>query len=170
MRFQLEMEKDYWKHVTDGLLTAIQWLSRMPKNLTRRYSINWDYPRTEQNIRHRQRSIENKLNQISQEVQFHSQKYPSCWTISDKILIDQAMHMISDTLQVIMGNDLQNLHTRFEEKKILIQYDAYDIHLLKTFLDLYPTQDQVIFLLNAILVSCISILERKCSNNLAWKT
>ena len=129
MRFQLEMEKDYWKHVTDGLLPAIKWLSRVPKNLTRRYSINWDYPRTERNIRHRQKLIENKLNQICQQVHIHSQKYPSCWTISDKTLIDQTIHIISDTLKIMIENDLQYLHTRYEQKKILIQYDAYDVYL-----------------------------------------
>jgi len=164
------MEKDYWQHVTDGLLPAIKWLSRVPKNLTRRYSINWDYPRTERNIRHRQKLIENKLNQICQQVHIHSQKYPSCWTISDKTLIDQTMYIISDTLKIMIENDLQNLHNRFEEKKILIRYDAYDIYLLKNFLDLYPQEDQVIFIRNTILVSFISISENKCSNNMACTT
>jgi hypothetical protein len=143
MRFQIEMEKDYWKHVIDGLLPAVKWLSRMPKNLTGRYSINWDYPRTELNIRHRQRSTENKLNRIRQQVQIHSPQYSSCWSISDKTLIDQIMHMICDALKVMIENDLQNLHTQFEQKKILIQYDAYDVHLLKSFYDLHPREDQV---------------------------
>ncbi len=40
--FQLEMEKDYWKHAMNGLLSAVNWLSRMSKDLTKRYSINWD--------------------------------------------------------------------------------------------------------------------------------
>ncbi len=114
-------------------------------NLTRRYSINWDYPRTERNIRHRQRLTENKLNRICQQVQIHSQQYSSCWSISDKTLIDQIMHMISDALKVMIENDLQNLHTRFEQKKILIQYDAYNVHLLKSFYDLHPREDQVIY-------------------------
>jgi hypothetical protein len=34
MRIQLEMEKDYWKHVIDELLFAVRWLSQMPKNFT----------------------------------------------------------------------------------------------------------------------------------------
>jgi hypothetical protein len=143
IRFQLEMEKDYWQHVIDGLVPAIQWLSKMPKNLTRRSSINWDYPRTEQNIRHRQRLIQNKHHQICQQIQIHSHKYLSCWSISDKTFIDQTMCKISDALKVMLLYDLQNLHIRYEQKKILIQYDAYDIILLKSFHDLHPTQEQV---------------------------
>jgi hypothetical protein len=138
----------------------------MSKNLTRRYSINWDYPRTERNIRHRQRLIENKLNQICRKVQVHSQKYLSCSTTSDKTLIDQTTHIICDTLKIMLENDLQYLHRRYEQKKILIQYHAYDVDLLKNFFDLYPTEDQVIFIRNTILVSFMSILENKYSNNL----
>ena len=40
MKYQLEMEQDYWKHVIDELLPAIKWLSRMPKNVIKQYSIN----------------------------------------------------------------------------------------------------------------------------------
>jgi len=145
MRIQLEMEKDYWKHVIDGLLFVVQWPSQMPKNFTRQYSINWDYPRTERNIRHRQKLTQNKLNQICQQLQKHSQKYLSCWSISDKTLIDRITNMISNALKMMIFNDLQNLHIRLEQKKALIQFDAYDIHLLKLFYDLQPTDDQVIY-------------------------
>ncbi len=40
--FPLEMEKDYWNHAITGLLSAVNWLSRISKDLTKRYSINWD--------------------------------------------------------------------------------------------------------------------------------
>src|SRR5690242_11416638 len=42
--FQLQMENDYWKHAIYGLLSAVNWLLRMPKDLMKRYSINWEYP------------------------------------------------------------------------------------------------------------------------------
>ena len=143
MSIQLEMEKDYWKHVIEGLLSAITWLAQMPKNLTKRYSINWDYPRTEHNIRHRQKLTENKLKKIYHQLRAHLQKYASCWLKSDKTVMDQTMHMISNALKIMIENNLQNLHIRFEQKKSLIRYDAYDIHLLKLFTDLHPTEDQV---------------------------
>lgn len=142
-KVQLEMEKDYWIHVIDRLLFAVRWLSQMPKNFTQKCSINWDYPRTEQNIRHRQKLIENKLKQIHHDLEIHLKTYHTCQLISKKISIDQTMHIISDALKVMLENHLQNLHQRFEQKKSLIQNDAYDIQLLKLFNDLCPTEDQV---------------------------
>jgi len=168
------MEKGYWKHVIDELLSAVNRLLRMPKNLTRRYSINWDYPRTEKNIRHRQRLTENKVNQIDAQIRTHLEKYPSCRSISDKTLVDQNMRMIDDALEVMICNNLENLYTRFKQKEALIQYDAYDIHLIKSFYNLHPTEDQVIYHFSIkcffVLVSFISILESKRRNDLARKT
>jgi hypothetical protein len=115
----------------------------MPKNLTKWYSVNWDYPRTEHNIRHRQKLIENKLKKISQQLQVQLETYSSCSSISDKTLTDQTLHMISDAAKVMLKNNLQNLRIRFEQKKSLIPYDAYDIHLLKLFNNLNPTEHQV---------------------------
>ncbi|UJR06537.1 hypothetical protein I4U23_010820 [Adineta vaga] len=146
MRFQLEMEKDYWQHVTDRLLFAVQWLSRMPKNLTKRCSINWDYPRTEHNIRHRQKLTENKLNKICQQLRIHLQQQYSCYhsLVSDKTSTHEIMHIISDTLRVLIENGLKELHTRFEQKKSMLPVDADEIQLVKSFYELHPTENQKI--------------------------
>jgi uncharacterized membrane protein len=50
----LQLEQDYWNCVAETLLDTIVWLSNMPKVLTRQTSINWEYPRTEKNVRKRQ--------------------------------------------------------------------------------------------------------------------
>ena len=171
-KLQLELEKDYWKHVIDKLLSAIKWLSQMPKNITRRYSINWDYPRTERNIRHRQRLTENKIKQIDEEIRVHSQKSVTCWTISDETLVDQNIRIIFAALKVMICDGIENLYMRYEQKKALIQYDAFDIALLKSFYDLHPTGNQVIYhsSIKLVFVLFISISENKGRKNLARKT
>ncbi|CAF4237685.1 unnamed protein product, partial [Rotaria sordida] len=60
---ELKIEEDYWKHVADVAMPTVRWLSQTSKDITKRNFINWDYPRTEHNIRHRQRLIDNKLQQ-----------------------------------------------------------------------------------------------------------
>jgi hypothetical protein len=134
------MEKDYWKHVINGLLSAVNWLSQMSKDLTRRNSVNWDYPRTEHSIRHRQQITENKLQRTTQKLQVHLQQYSFCWSMSKQTLMNRT---ISDALNVVIQNGLQKLHSRFEQKKILMQFDVYDIYLIKSFYDLNPTEEQV---------------------------
>ncbi|CAF1469350.1 unnamed protein product [Rotaria sordida] len=58
---ELKIEEDYWKHVADVAMPTVRWLSQTFKDIMKRNFINWDYPRTEHNIRHRQRLIDNKL-------------------------------------------------------------------------------------------------------------
>ncbi|CAF5072368.1 unnamed protein product [Rotaria sp. Silwood1] len=60
--FQLQMDNDYWKHAINVALPVINWLSRMSKDITKRNFINWNYPRTEKNIKHRQKK-QCRLNQ-----------------------------------------------------------------------------------------------------------
>lgn len=163
MNYQLEMKQDYWKHVIDELLPAIKWLSWMPKNVIKQYSINWNGPRTEHNVQHRQNSMENKFHRISQQIQVHLQQYSSCRPISDK-----TMDMLKDAVKEMVELDLEDLQIKFEEKKVLLQYDANDMDLLKFFFDIKPTKDQVVFIrCYFFFVSSISILERQCKQNLA---
>ncbi|CAF1292873.1 unnamed protein product, partial [Rotaria sordida] len=73
---ELKIEEDYWKHVADEAMPTVRWLSQASKDITKRNSINWDYPRTERNIRHRQRLIYNKLQQAEANLKVHLQQSP----------------------------------------------------------------------------------------------
>lgn len=110
---------------------------------TEEYSISWNYPRSERNIRYRQRLIKTKLNKIYQQIQNHSRKYALCFNVTDKLFMNQLMHIINDMLRNMIKNDLQNLYQYLEQKKILIGYDAYDIYLLQRFFEFNPTEYQV---------------------------
>lgn len=174
MRLQLEMEKDYWIHLVDQLLSAVQWLSKMPKDLTRRYSINWDYPRTVGNIQHRQRVTANKIKRIDEQMRVHSQENLICSSIFDQTLLNRIGRIVYDALKVMICNDLENLHVQFEQKKTLMEYDAIDIHLLQSFYHLHPTEDQVIY--RFLIINCfvlfyvVSLSENQSRTDLARKT
>ncbi|CAF1486875.1 unnamed protein product [Rotaria sordida] len=73
---ELKIEEDYWKHVADVAMPTVRWLSQTSKDITKRNFINWDYPRTEHNIRHRQRLIDNKLQQAEANLKAHLQQSP----------------------------------------------------------------------------------------------
>ncbi|CAF3974765.1 unnamed protein product [Rotaria sordida] len=73
---ELKIEEDYWKHVADEAMPTVRWLSQASKDITKRNSINWDYPRTEHNIRHRQKLIYNKLQQAEANLKVHLQQSP----------------------------------------------------------------------------------------------
>ncbi|CAF1444704.1 unnamed protein product [Rotaria sordida] len=75
---ELKIEEDYWKHGADVAMPTVRWLSQTSKDITKRNFINWDYPRTEHNIRHRQRLIDNKLQQAETNLKVHLQQSPPC--------------------------------------------------------------------------------------------
>ncbi|CAF1241679.1 unnamed protein product [Rotaria sordida] len=53
------------------------------------------------------------------------------------------MNIISNALVILVENSLYYLRTNFEQKKILLQFDINDAHLVKSFYDLNPTEEQI---------------------------
>ncbi|CAF4124668.1 unnamed protein product [Adineta steineri] len=144
--FQLKIEKDYWTHVLNLGMPAMIWLSAIVKNVKQQNDINWDYPRTVHNVKHRQKIIDNKLLQAENALNAHlQQQLPNefCIQKQNKMSIDQAMHITSKALAVLIENGLHQLHTNFEHKKILLKFDVNDVHLVKSFYDLNPSEEQI---------------------------
>jgi hypothetical protein len=144
--FQLKIEEDYWACVLDLGTPAMAWLSTIVKNLKHQNEINWDYPRTVENVLHRQKIIQKKL--LQTEMDFHAhlqQQLPEecCEQIQNKTSINNMMYAISQGLITLIQNDLKEFHTNFEHKKILLKFDVDDVHLVKIFYELNPTEDQV---------------------------
>ncbi|CAF1396239.1 unnamed protein product [Rotaria sordida] len=61
----------------------------------------------------------------------------------DKMSFEQWMNIIYNALVVLMQNDLHRFNTNFEQKKILFTYDIHDVHLVKSFYELSPIEEQV---------------------------
>lgn len=144
--FQLKIEADYWASVLDLGTPAMTWLSTIVKNLKQQNKINWDYPRTVENVLHRQKIIQKKLLQAEKDLHAHlQQRLPEecCAQMENKTSLNDMMHAIFQGLITLIQNDLKEFHTGFEHKKILLKFDVNDVNHVKTFYDLNPTEDQV---------------------------
>ena len=138
-----QLEQDYWNCVAETLTNSIAWLSKMPKVLTRHTSINWEYPRTEKNIRKRQRAISNQLKQAQDNMNAHLQKAKELPYQHKQEEITMEHIELLDAIETFVQEGLQPVRTNFEQKKILLEIDRNEVQLVKSFFDLSPTSDQV---------------------------
>lgn len=185
-KYQLQIEQDYWTYVLDLAMPAMTWLSTIVKNIKQRNFINWDYPRTVENVLHRQKIIEKKLIQIDNDINAHRQLPPPPpppldefyeQTRATRISTNDMTHILFKSLNILIQNDLNPFHTHFQQKMILLKFDVKDVHLVKSFYDLNPTQEQVHIFLFSIQHLCFSfwifffeILDMHYSKDLANKS
>ena len=72
--------------------------------------------------------------------------------------MDHFLNVISKTLVILIENSLYYFRTNFEQKKILLNFDIVDAHLVKVFYDINPTRKQVLFVILYIFVCYIFFL------------
>ncbi|CAF0722744.1 unnamed protein product [Didymodactylos carnosus] len=118
-------------------------LSKMPKALTRRTSINWEYPRTEKNIRKRQRTNLNQLKQAQDNLNAHLQSVKDLPYQQKQEEITMEHIESLDAIETFVHQSLQPVLTNFEQKKILLEIDRNAVQLVKSFYDLSPSSDQI---------------------------
>ena len=139
----LQLEQDYWNCVVQTLSDTIVWLSKMPKALSRQTSINWEYPRTEKNVRKRQKTISNQLKQAQDNMDAHLQKIKELPYQRQQEEITKEHIELSDAVETFVHQGLQLVRANFEQKKILLEIDRNEVQLVKSFYDSNPTSDQV---------------------------
>ncbi|CAF4380218.1 unnamed protein product [Rotaria sordida] len=125
-------------------MSVVTWLSEVSKDVIEKNSINWDHSKIKLNIQYQQNLIRNKLQRLEINLYNYLQRYSSNLKLNDdKISSEQWMNIICNALVVLMQNDLHHFNTNFEQKKILFMYDINDAHLVKSFYDLNPIEEQV---------------------------
>ena len=135
--YQSEMELLYWQSVMTALRPVLPSLLSKSRAFTRDNFIHWDYTRTEQNIQHRQQLIKNKINQYTTKLNEQMKKHKGTGMKAE------SMEIINQASSTMIQTGFQNFHTKLEEKLILSKYDAYDVHLVKSFYNMVPNEDQV---------------------------
>ncbi|CAF4721944.1 unnamed protein product [Rotaria sp. Silwood1] len=141
--FQLKIEEAYWNYIADLNLPIMTWLSNISKDVTLQNSINWDHSKTKQNIQNRQNIIQNKLQQMAINLYNHLQRYSSSLGMDNNMTFEQSINIIQNPLLLLIEKDLHSFRTNFEQKIILLSYDINDAHLVKSFYDLNPIQEQM---------------------------
>lgn len=141
---QLKIELNYWNYLTNIITSEELQLSNISPEFTAKNSVNWDHSRTEDYIERRKNHIEHKLQQAERDLNTHSQQtFPFYFGVQNMYSIEYYMNILSIALTTLVQSNLQYLHTNFEQKKILWQFDINDICLVKAFYALNPTDEQV---------------------------
>ncbi|CAF1241622.1 unnamed protein product [Rotaria sordida] len=178
---QLKIEQDYWNDIANLItIPVVVWLSEAGKDITKQNSINWDHTKTKINIQHRQKIIENKLQQTEYNLNIHLQQpCPFNCEIYNKTSMDHFLNIISNVLVTLVENSLYYLYTNFEQKKILLNFDITDANLVKSFYDLNPTVEQIVIVRKIWrdqLELCKKVIRQKKKNRsssiyqqIAWK-
>ncbi|CAF1561914.1 unnamed protein product, partial [Rotaria sordida] len=176
-----KIEQDYWNDIANLItIPVVVWLSEAGKDITKQNSINWDHTKTKINIQHRQKIIENKLQQAEYNLNIHLQQpCPFDCEIYNKTSMDHFLNIISNVLVTLVENSLYYLHTNFEQKKILLKFDITDANLVKSFYDLNPTVEQIVIVRKIWrdqLELCKKVIRQKKKNRsssiyqqIAWK-
>lgn len=142
---QLKIECDYWSYVSNLInMPIIIWLSEAGKDFSKKNSINWDHTKTTSNIQHRQYIIHEKLHEAENNLNFHlQQSYLHYGNIQDQFFMVHFIDIITNALHNLIDNNLYYLRINFEQKKLLLNFDINDVHIVKSFYDLNPTETQV---------------------------
>ncbi|CAM4813315.1 unnamed protein product [Rotaria magnacalcarata] len=142
---QLQIEQTYWNYRSNLTnIPAVIWLLEAGEYVTKENFINWDHTKTKVNIQHRQTIIDNRLEQAKENLNIHFQTpYPFYYEIENKTCLIDFINVISNALVNLVENSLYYFRTNFEQKKILLNFDINDAHLVKSFYDLNPTEEQI---------------------------
>ncbi|CAF3650230.1 unnamed protein product [Adineta steineri] len=143
--FQLKIEDDYWKYMNNLTnMPVVIWLLEISKDIIRQNSINWDHTKTKANIERRREMIHSKLQRAENHLHMHLQQpYPLSCQMDTKTAMDHSMNIIINALIILVQNSLSPFRTNFKQKKILLEFDIHDMHLVKSFYALNPTMEQI---------------------------
>ncbi|CAF4603305.1 unnamed protein product, partial [Rotaria socialis] len=142
---QLQIEQDYWQHLIQMVTPAIQWLSEMPKNITKHNSINWDYPRSQRNLQHRQQLINNKIREAEYRLNKHLEEKNHYYGIAKEYIINFSVDTMDIAISTLIDHDLKKSKQFFDNKKSILPFDIREVELVKQFYSLNPNEQQKCF-------------------------
>ncbi|CAF3086307.1 unnamed protein product [Rotaria socialis] len=132
--FYLKLEESFWEHYKQVCISESIWSSPMLKNIAKennlcrfKFKTQVQLEKHYQLIQKRLRTAENNLNQYKQQ------------PIHESIDINT----LSTIMTAFVRQGQHKLCAEFERKKLILQFDAIDHRLIKTFYNLNPTDDQI---------------------------
>jgi hypothetical protein len=132
----LKLEQDYWQHYDKVATTEGIWsLPLLEKELIKKnnlYRINF---KTKAQLERHRQFIFVRLQKAENELNKHKQQQPFDRSVD--------IQRLSTILLAFVRQGQYKLSKDFERKKSLLQYDANDHRLFKTFYNLKPMENQV---------------------------
>ncbi|CAF4660270.1 unnamed protein product [Rotaria sp. Silwood1] len=148
----LKIEEDFWNYVANAAMPTVRWLSQTSKDVTKRNFINWDYPRTERNIQHRQIIISNKLKQAQTNLNVHLLETLPSEILHQELSVHELINIIHDALSILVQKDFANYLSYFEHKKTMLYLDIHEVYHVKCFYECNPTEPQLTLLSSIIIM------------------
>jgi hypothetical protein len=132
--FYLKLEQDYWEHYNRVCISEDIWSAPMEKDLAKQNNLcRFKFKTKTQLEKHRQ-LILNRLQETEKNLNKHKQQ-PIHGSVD--------MNKLSAVVTAFVRQGQNKLSTAFEQKKLILQFDANDHCLVKKFYDMKPTKDQV---------------------------
>ena len=138
----LKLEEDFWNHYHTVATTECIWSSPLEKEVIKNnnlYRINF---KTKAQLERHRQSVLNRLKKAEIELTQHKQQQ------RELLLMDK----LSTILLAFVRQRQSKLIKDFEQRKSLLQFDANDYRLIRTFYEYKPLKDQVRTICFALLV------------------
>ncbi|CAF4135759.1 unnamed protein product, partial [Adineta steineri] len=133
--FYLRLKQDFWKDYYKILVATGVWSMKLSKQFIKENKLDQIQFVTQKNVeKYRQTTME-QLKQAEINLNQHKQ-----------IKFGQSIDLqkLSTIIPAFVRKGQHKLSADFEYKKLLLQFDTNDYHLVQTFYDLKPSEDQII--------------------------
>ncbi|CAF1391421.1 unnamed protein product [Rotaria sp. Silwood1] len=132
--FYLKLEKDFWEHYNTVCISEAIWSSCLTKEYAQVNNLCRFKFKTKAQIEKHCKLILNRLQEAENNLTKHKQQ-----PINE--LID--MNTLSTMITAFVRQGQHKLTAEFDQKKLILQFDANDHRLVKTFYNFSPNENQI---------------------------
>jgi hypothetical protein len=130
----LKLEQDFWDNYYKVAMIEGIWSSSLSKQMIKENNLHRFHFKTQDKIEQRRKIVIDRLKQAENELNQHKQR-----PING--LLD--MKRLLTVIPAFVRKGQYKLCAEYERKKVLLQFDANDYRLVKSFYHLKPSEDQV---------------------------
>ena len=132
--FYWKLEQDYWEHYYNVCTTKSIWSSPLMIDLAKENNLSRFKFKTEAQLDKHRKLIGNRLQEAENKLNQHK---------LEPINRSMNMNRLSTVIPAFVRQGQHKLGIEFERKKLILQFDANDHCLVKTFYNMKPTKSQV---------------------------
>jgi hypothetical protein len=132
--FYVKLEQDFWEHYHTVCISEAIWSLPTVKDMAKETNLYRITFKTKTQLEKHRQLILNRLEEAENNLNTHKQQ-PIHRSID--------MNKLSTVMTAFIRQGQHKLSLEFERKKLILQFDAIDHRLIKTFYNLKPVENQV---------------------------
>jgi hypothetical protein len=132
--FYFKLEQEFWEHYNTVCISEAIWSLPTAKDIAKENNLYRITFKTKAQLEKHRQLIANRLQEAEDNLNKHKQQ-PIHGSID--------MHKLSTVITAFVRQGQHKLSLEFERKKSILQFDAIDHRLVKTFYNLKPMENQV---------------------------